>query len=38
VSVGVADAAPGDALDVVLRRADDRLYEAKRDGRDRVVG
>ena len=38
VSVGVAEAVAADALDDVLRRADDRLNGAKRDGRDRVVG
>ncbi|MFO0607530.1 MAG: sensor domain-containing diguanylate cyclase [Polyangiales bacterium] len=38
VSVGVADDGGASALEDVLRRADDRLYEAKHEGRDRVVG
>ncbi|MHB8798341.1 MAG: diguanylate cyclase [Thermoanaerobaculia bacterium] len=38
VSVGVATLAEGDtSLDVLLRRADAALYEAKQSGRNRVV-
>jgi diguanylate cyclase (GGDEF)-like protein len=39
VSIGVAELAPGDgAPDRLLARADERLYAAKRAGRDRVAG
>jgi diguanylate cyclase (GGDEF)-like protein len=40
VSVGIAEIAPGSILDVdsLLIRADQALYQAKRAGRDRVVG
>jgi diguanylate cyclase (GGDEF)-like protein len=38
VSVGVASIEDGDrTLDHLLRRADAALYEAKQEGRDRVV-
>jgi diguanylate cyclase (GGDEF)-like protein len=38
MSVGVASCSAGDtALDAVLRRADEALYRAKRDGRNRVA-
>jgi diguanylate cyclase (GGDEF)-like protein len=37
VSFGVTEAEPGEELDAVLRRADDALLQAKREGRDRVV-
>lgn len=36
-SFGVAELEPGDTVDALLRRADARLYAAKRQGRDRVV-
>lgn len=39
VSVGVATAPEdGRTLDLILSRADERLYQAKNDGRDRVHG
>jgi PleD family two-component response regulator len=37
VSVGCAALAPGEDGAALLARADARLYEAKRGGRDRVV-
>lgn len=38
VSIGVTEAAIGDRdLDQVMKRADDALYQAKKDGRNRVV-
>jgi diguanylate cyclase (GGDEF)-like protein len=37
VSLGCAALAPGEAPEALLGRADARLYEAKRTGRDRVV-
>ncbi len=36
-SLGVAELAPGEGVDALLRRVDARLYAAKRQGRDRVV-
>jgi diguanylate cyclase len=38
VSVGVAELYRGEAAENWLSRADAMLYEAKRAGRDRVVG
>ncbi|MFZ5657016.1 MAG: diguanylate cyclase [Pseudomonadota bacterium] len=38
VSIGLATRRPGESLDELLRRADAALYEAKRGGRDQVVG
>ena len=37
VSFGVTECEPGEELATILRRADDALLHAKRDGRDRVV-
>ena len=38
ISSGVAELRPGDeSLDVILRRADDALYRAKQEGRNRTV-
>ena len=37
VSFGVTESEPGEDLESVLRRADDALLRAKREGRDRVV-
>ncbi len=37
VSIGVAELQAGEAPDQCLKRADLALYQAKRDGRDRVV-
>ncbi len=37
VSFGITEAEPGEELEAVLRRADDALMQAKRQGRDRVV-
>lgn len=37
VSLGAAQALPGETPDTLLRRADDALYSAKRGGRDRLI-
>lgn len=37
VSIGVTAHYPGDLLDKTLKRADEALYKAKENGRDRVV-
>ena len=37
-SIGVAVAEPGETVDDVVARADAAMYEAKRSGKDRVVG
>ena len=37
VTIGVAVATPEDDLDTLITRADNRLYEGKRDGRNQVV-
>lgn len=36
-SIGIATAVPQDSAESVLRRADQALYQAKQDGRDRLV-
>ena len=36
VSIGVTEVVQGDSLDDAVKRADDALYRAKRDGRNRV--
>jgi diguanylate cyclase (GGDEF)-like protein len=36
-SIGIAQAQPEDALDGLLQRADDALYQSKREGRDRAT-
>ena len=38
LSAGVAEIAAGEAPEAAIARADERLYEAKRTGRNRVVG
>ena len=38
ISLGVACATDGDGPESLLRRADDGLLQAKREGRDRVIG
>lgn len=38
VSMGVAKYKPGDTPETLIERADQRLYEAKRTGRNRVIG
>lgn len=37
ISMGVAEFEPGDTPETLIDRADERLYEAKRTGRNRVV-
>jgi two-component system cell cycle response regulator len=37
ISVGIALLQAGDSSDTILKRADEALYRAKRDGRNRVV-
>ncbi|MHA5864350.1 GGDEF domain-containing protein, partial [Pseudomonas aeruginosa] len=36
ISLGCADLRPGEGSDDLLRRVDEALYEAKRDGRNRL--
>jgi diguanylate cyclase (GGDEF)-like protein len=38
ISAGLAEVAPGEAVSDALGRADERLYDAKKSGRNRVVG
>jgi diguanylate cyclase (GGDEF)-like protein/PAS domain S-box-containing protein len=37
VSIGATLAAPGELLEAVMHRADEGMYQAKREGRDQVV-
>ncbi|KJS07220.1 MAG: hypothetical protein VR73_09250 [Gammaproteobacteria bacterium BRH_c0] len=37
ISIGVVDASEGGSVDQLLEEADARLYQAKRDGRNRIV-
>ena len=37
ISIGVASAGPGDEADALLKRADEALYSAKSEGRNRVI-
>jgi diguanylate cyclase len=36
-SIGIAERLEGESMNALLRRADQALYDAKRDGKDRVV-
>jgi diguanylate cyclase (GGDEF)-like protein len=36
ISCGLAEFTPGDTIDALIKRADDALYKAKRNGRNRV--
>ena len=37
MSIGVAEARPGSSVTTLLAAADEALYRAKEEGRDRVV-
>lgn len=38
ISIGITALVPGDSIDTLVARSDEALYEAKRQGKNRVVG
>ncbi len=38
ISIGITSLVPGDSIDTLIARSDEALYEAKRQGKNRVVG